>query len=47
MAYETKVLLSMVYDIVNTSKNLEEAGERIAKIANVEGVILNKPKADE
>ena len=36
MAYETKVILSMVYDIIKTSKTLEEAGERVAKIANLE-----------
>ena len=46
MAYETKVLLSMVYDIIITSKSLEEASERVAKIANVEGVILDKPKKE-
>ena len=47
MAYETKVILSMVYDIISTSKTLEEAGERVAKIANVEGLILTNPKESE
>ena len=46
IAYETKVLLSMVFDIINTSNSLEEAAERIARIANVEGVILEPPKSD-
>jgi hypothetical protein len=40
MAYETKTTLAAVYDILETSKNLEEAKRRVAKIANVEGVIL-------
>lgn len=40
MAYETKITLAAVYDILETSKTLEEAKRRVAKIANVEGVIL-------
>ena len=40
MAYETKTTLAAVYDILETSKTLEEAKIRVAKIANVEGVIL-------
>ena len=49
MACETKVLLAMVFDIIKTSKTLDEAAERIAKIANIEGVILdvnNSARAD-
>ncbi|MCL1789059.1 MAG: hypothetical protein FWG33_01745 [Oscillospiraceae bacterium] len=40
MAYETKITLAAVYDILETSKDLEEAKRRVEKIANVEGVIL-------
>ena len=46
MAYETKTLFATFYDILETSKTLEEAKKRIAKIANVEGVIL-EPSKDE
>ncbi|MCL2755175.1 MAG: hypothetical protein FWD35_05625 [Oscillospiraceae bacterium] len=40
MAYETKTTLAAVYDVLETSKTLEEAKIRVARIANVEGVIL-------
>jgi len=40
MAYETKVILTAVADIVQTSSNLDEAYKRIARLANAEGVIL-------
>ena len=40
MAYETKVILTAVADVLTTSKDLKEAYLRIAKIANAEGVIL-------
>jgi len=40
MAYETKVIFTAVADVLTTSKDLKEAYLRIAKIANVEGVIL-------
>ncbi|MCL2215837.1 MAG: hypothetical protein FWB91_02330 [Defluviitaleaceae bacterium] len=40
MAYETKVILTAVADIVQTSSDLGEAYKRIARLANAEGVIL-------
>ena len=40
MAYETKTTLAAVYDVLETSKTLEEAKIRVARIANDEGVIL-------
>ncbi|MCL1866668.1 MAG: hypothetical protein FWF82_04595 [Oscillospiraceae bacterium] len=46
MAYETKTVYASVYDILETSKDLEEAKRRVAKIANVEGVILNSDKIE-
>jgi len=44
MAYETKTMFATFYDILETSDSLEEAKKRLAKIANVEGVII---KPDE
>jgi len=46
MAYETKTMYATFYDILETSKTIEEAKRRVAKIANVEGVIL-KPLEKE
>ncbi|MCL2252837.1 MAG: hypothetical protein FWC09_00155 [Lachnospiraceae bacterium] len=40
MGYETKVILVAVADIVQTSQTLDEAYERIARLANAEGVII-------
>jgi len=37
MAYESKVIFKAVYDILETSKDLEEAKKRVARIANVNG----------
>ena len=42
MGYETKVILVAVADIIQTSKTLEEAFERVARIANAEGVVITK-----
>jgi hypothetical protein len=39
MGYETKVILSAVADILQTSKDLKEAYTRFEKIANAEGII--------
>ena len=49
MGYETKVILAAVADIIRTSKDLNEAFERVAKIANAEGIIiepLQKPSEE-
>jgi hypothetical protein len=58
MAYETKVILAAVADVIVTSSDLKEAYQRVAKIAHVEGLILpeddlkkleqklNKPKEE-
>jgi hypothetical protein len=46
MAYEIKTAFAAVYDVLETSKDLEEAKRRVAKIANVEGVIL-RPQETE
>jgi len=42
MAYETKVLLMALYEIVNNAKSVEDIKKALIKIANVEGVILDK-----
>ena len=42
MGYETKVILVAIADIIETSKTLEEAYERVEKIANAEGVVIKK-----
>jgi hypothetical protein len=47
VAYETKTTYAAVYDILETSKDLEEAKRRVAKIANVEGVILRPSEPEE
>jgi hypothetical protein len=50
MGYETKVILVAVADIIETSKSLDEAFERISRLANVEGVIVErhpKEKSEE
>ena len=50
MAYETKVIFATVADVLTTSKTLNEAYLRIAKIANAEGIILSAddaPKLEE
>ncbi len=39
MSYECKVIFKIVMDILETSKSLEEAIERVAYIANVDRVI--------
>ena len=43
MGYETKVILAAIADIIRTSKTLEEALERVARIANAEGIIIDLP----
>jgi len=45
MAYETKVLLMMVLQIVSESKTIEEAYAKIALVANVDGMTI--PPLDE
>ena len=40
MAYETKVLLIAIAEIIRKSKNLEEVYRAVAEMANAEGVIL-------
>jgi hypothetical protein len=47
MAYKTKTTLAAVYDILETSATLSEAKRRVARIANVEGVILHPPESTE
>jgi len=47
MAYETKVIFATVADVLTTSKTLNEAYLRIAKIANAEGIILSADDAPE
>jgi hypothetical protein len=47
MGYETKVILMAVADIIKTSKTLEEAFERVAKIANAEGVVVDLMKDEK
>ena len=47
MGYETKVILVAVADIIQTSKTLDEAFERVAKIANAEGVVITKQEAQD
>jgi len=40
MAYETKVILSLLAKSVGNSKNIREAYEHIVEAANVEGMKL-------
>ena len=40
MGYETKVILMAVADIIATSNSQKEAFDRVANIANVEGIII-------
>ena len=42
MAYETKVLLMAMYEIVQKAESVEEIKRSLIKMANVEGVILDK-----
>ena len=42
MGYETKVILVAIADIIQTSKSLDEAFDRIAEMANAEGIIVKK-----
>ena len=46
MAYETKALLIAICEILRSSKDIEEAYRKIAKIANAEGVILEPTLSD-
>ena len=41
MAYETKVLLMAIAQIVQKADSLKEVYEAIEKMANVEGVVLD------
>ena len=47
VGYETKVILVAVADIIQTSKTLDEAFERVAAIANAEGVVIKKQNKRE
>ena len=40
MAIENKILLMAVSEIMKKSRNLKEAHDAVAKIANAEGVVL-------
>jgi hypothetical protein len=42
MAFETKVILRALADMLLSADTVEEAYIRLAKIANTEGVILEK-----
>jgi hypothetical protein len=42
MAYETKVILIAVLNTIRKAKDLREAYEEIAKMANAEGVLAEK-----
>ena len=46
MAYETKVLLRAMAEILLKAKNVEEAYLALQRMANVEGIIL-EPYKDE
>ena len=47
MGYETKVILAAIADIIRTSSTLDEALERVAKIANSEGIIIELPQKEK
>ena len=47
MAYETKALLIALGEIVKSSKTVKEAYEKLSKVANAEGVLLDKFEEDE
>ncbi|MCL2851480.1 MAG: hypothetical protein FWE20_00380 [Defluviitaleaceae bacterium] len=40
MAYETKVILIAISEIMKSSQSLSEAHQKLAKMANAEGVVL-------
>lgn len=40
MAYETKVLLMAIAEIISSNDNVEDIWQAIARMANVEGVVL-------
>ena len=40
MAYEAKVLLLAIAEIISKSKSIEEVYEAVANMANAEGVVL-------
>ncbi|MCL1844447.1 MAG: hypothetical protein FWF77_00900 [Defluviitaleaceae bacterium] len=44
MAYESKVIFNAVADVLETSKSLDEAYSRVARLANSEGVVLPKTR---
>jgi ribosomal protein L31E len=43
MAYETKVLLTSLYELASRTESVDEMRELIRKMANIEGVILDPP----
>jgi len=49
MSFESKVILLAVADIIRTSKDLNEALDRLEVIANAEGILIKKreSKKDE
>ena len=42
MGYETKIILAAVADIIRTSETLDEALDRVARIAGAGGVAIAK-----
>jgi hypothetical protein len=44
MAYETKVILAAVNEILSLSEDLNDARERIERISNVENVVETVPQ---
>jgi hypothetical protein len=47
MAYESKVIFNAVADVLETSKTLDEAYSRVARLANAEGVVLPKTRTPQ
>ncbi len=47
MGYETKVLLRAIYDLLDRCKDLEEAKKLVARMANVEEVIVTPNEDDQ
>jgi hypothetical protein len=47
MSFETKVILRALADMLLTADTVEEAYMRLAKIANAEGVILEKYEVEK
>ena len=47
MAYETKVILVAISEIMKNAKSLKDAHAALAKMANAEGIVLEPLEEDD